>query len=257
MATNFDVSLKYVLLDEGGNSDDPQDHGGRTSRGITQREYDAWCNLNGKPDGDVWAATGEEVKSIYYSQYWEPYCGALPAGLDYLFFDMSVNAGRTQAVRTFQKALNVNVDGMMGQVTQSAILAQGTSDTSGLIKRISDVRRAFYRHLNQFPRYGKGWLNRVQHSENAALALAANQAHDKPAAQSSKATAPVQPIVSPELSGTATGGIIATLEGFKDQLEGLKDSIPHLTYIILGIAGVGFGYTLYSMYLKSKVQQAT
>ena len=111
MADNFELSLQYVLADEGGNSDDPHDHGGRTSRGITQREYDAWNKLNGKRGGDVWNATDADIRSIYQSQYWEPYCAALPSGLDYLFFDISVNAGRTQAVRQFQKALgNVAVD---------------------------------------------------------------------------------------------------------------------------------------------------
>ena len=165
---NFDVSLKYVLVDEGGNDDDPRDHGGRTSRGITQREYDAWCHLNGKVAGDVWKASQTEIGSIYRSQYWEPYCNSLPNGLDYCFFDISVNCGRSQAVKTFQKALGVPADGMMGQITLAAI---NKADRIDLIHKVSDERRYFYRHLGQFAIYGKGWLSRVDHCEKQALAI--------------------------------------------------------------------------------------
>lgn len=43
MLGNFDKAVSFTYLDEVGNDDDPADPGGRTSDGIEQREWDAWC----------------------------------------------------------------------------------------------------------------------------------------------------------------------------------------------------------------------
>ena len=80
-ASNFPASLKLVLASEGGNDDDPLDHGGRTSRGITQREYDAWRSAKGLPIIDVWTAPQADVTTIYHDEYWNPYCDAMPTGI--------------------------------------------------------------------------------------------------------------------------------------------------------------------------------
>lgn len=261
MADNFDTALRLVLIDEGGNSDDPNDHGGRTSRGITQREYDHWCGSNNKPGGDVWSATDDDISAIYRAQYWEPYCSDMPTGIDYLFFDISVNAGRSQAVRQFQRALGVNVDGMYGIITKNAIDQQSSEDTEGLIKRISDARRAFYRALKQYPRYGKGWLNRVDHSEHSALGMAQNVAFTKKAAPAPKANSqqPADPTISPGTTGTigtSSGGFAAILNSFHDALAPYADTIKYITYALLGIAVVSFGYSIYGMYVQNKNSQA-
>lgn len=261
MADNFDVALRLVLTDEGGNSDDPHDHGGRTSRGITQREYDCWCKLNDKPISDIWGASDEDISSVYRSQYWEPYCSEMPTGIDYLFFDISVNAGRTQAVRQFQRALGVSIDGMYGIATKSAIIEQATQNTEDLIKRISEARRAFYRALKQYPRYGKGWLNRVDHAEHSALGMAQNIAFTKKAAPAPKADSeqPANPTISPGTTGTigtSSGGLAAILNSFHDALAPYADTIKYVTYALLAIAVVSFGYSMYGMYRQNKNAQA-
>jgi lysozyme family protein len=161
MADNFDTSLRLVLADEGGNSDDPNDHGGRTSRGITQREYDHWCGLNNKQGGDVWNASDEDIAAIYKDQYWNPYCSDLPTGLDYLFFDISVNCGRTQAVRQFQRGLGVNVDGMMGIVTKNSIHQQAR-EYADTIKYITYVLLAIGVASFGYSMYGLWKQNKVQ-----------------------------------------------------------------------------------------------
>ena len=98
MESNFKASLDLVLKSEGGNDDDPQDHGGRTSRGITQREYDAWRREKGMLTQDVWKAPDSDIAMIYHDEYWRPWCDGMPMGVDYLFFDMSVNGGPGRAI---------------------------------------------------------------------------------------------------------------------------------------------------------------
>lgn len=164
---NFSASLAAVLKDEGGNDDDPQDHGGRTSRGITQREFDSWRLRQGLPTLDVWDASAAEIRSIYYDEYWEPWCDDFPIGIDYLFFDMRVNAGTHRAIILLQRALGVAQDGHIGPITLKAVsIAQPLT----LIANYSEIKRAFYRSLGQ-ARFLHGWLNRVDHVESIATAM--------------------------------------------------------------------------------------
>lgn len=167
MISNFSASLKLVLQDEGGNDDDPSDHGGRTSRGITQKEYDAWRQLKGQPTQDVWTASQDEVAAIYHDEYWEPLCDQFPIGADYLYFDMAVNGGPHEAAILLQRALGVTADGRIGPITR---LALSKADARTLITNYTNAKRAFYISLHQ-PKYTKGWLNRCNHVQSSAMAM--------------------------------------------------------------------------------------
>lgn len=166
-ASNWNKSLAAVLKSEGGNDDDPSDHGGRTSRGITQREYDAWRAEKGKPKLDVWKAPQNDIVSIYKEEYWNPECDLLPVGPDYLLFDMKVNAGPHRALVLLQQALGVNADGRIGPITRLAI---SKADPRTLINAYSAFKRDFYLGLHQ-PKYTKGWLNRTEFVKTTALAM--------------------------------------------------------------------------------------
>ena len=166
-ASNFKASLAAVLKSEGGNDDDPLDHGGRTSRGITQREYDAWRREHNLPIRDVWTADQSEIESIYHDEYWAPNCNLLPVGADYLLFNMNVNAGPYRGAKILQQALGVNPDGRIGPITREAIR---NADPAKLIQRYSDASKAFYLGLHQ-PRFTKGWLNRVAFVQTTALGM--------------------------------------------------------------------------------------
>lgn len=168
MEANWEYCLATVLRDEGGNDDDPQDPGGRTSRGIIQREYNAYRARKKLPLKDVWTASDEEIHDIYHTSYWNPWCPQLPSGTDLEYFDMSVNAGPHESTLLLQRALGVNADGHIGQVTLHAI---EVADPVKLAKAFSDQKRKFYRSLKTFKRFGKGWMNRVNHVETASLKL--------------------------------------------------------------------------------------
>jgi lysozyme family protein len=172
MRLNFDPSLKCVLEDEGGNDDDPVDRGGRTSRGITQREYNAWCSLHRSPTGDVWRATPATIEAIYQQQYWLPYCDALPLGIDYMYFDMNVNHGTSRATKLLQQALDVGVDGFLGVVTMHAAL---NANPKLLIQSITEKRIAFYKAIEagnaSQKRFDRGWMNRASAVRTRALTM--------------------------------------------------------------------------------------
>ena len=170
MPDRFAACLPFILMMEGGNDDDPYDHGGRTSRGVIQREYDVYRRQHGLPTRDVWSASDAEIADIYQHAYWLPIAPTLPAGVDLVYFDVAVNAGPGQAAKQLQRALGVAVDGAIGPATHAAVAAQSPVD---LVNRFSSVRRSFYHALAQYPRYGKGWISRVDQIEKAALEMAA------------------------------------------------------------------------------------
>lgn len=168
MKESWDVSLGWVRESEGGNDDDPQDPGGRTSRGITQKEYDHFCELNKLPTGDVWHAPDVVINEIYLLFYWRPYCDGFPIAIDYMWFDMAVNHGPVRATITLQRALKINDDGHIGVITMNSTLK---SDVKQLIEMITLRRRTFYRQIRTFRRFGAGWMARANFVKTNALSM--------------------------------------------------------------------------------------
>jgi len=161
MKSNFAKSLFLVRLKEGGNDDDKDDPGGRTSRGVIQREWDAYRKQNPEkilPE-DVWEAPDVDINAIYWESYWLPW-GELPCfrlGIDYSYFDMRVHHGDYWATRLLQRALAVKDDGAVGIVTKTALL---NSDSEQLLHEIHDRRALYMRKLYWYRKYGHGWLDR-------------------------------------------------------------------------------------------------
>ena len=174
MEANFKQSLAYVRHSETGwddsetnpahwgNGDDPADSGGRTSRGITQREYDAYCAMAGLPKGDVYEAPNAVVDDIYHRSYWMPYGPNMPPGVDYMLFDDSVLSGPVTAIMTLQRALGVNADGHIGVVTSAALTH---ADPTVLIDKVAAARLARYEaiieHRPKDLKFKRGWDARV------------------------------------------------------------------------------------------------
>lgn len=162
MRGNFQPCLAFVLKWEGGNDDDPADPGGRTSRGIEQREWDGFCKLHGMSESDVWNMPQILCNEIYQTSYWNPYCDVLQAGLDLMFFDTAVNEGPREAVIFLQRALKLTADGHFGVVTASTVKA--ITDVKTMISLLSAERAAHYNGIVQvhprLKKYLRGWMNR-------------------------------------------------------------------------------------------------
>jgi len=159
----FDEALKFVLRWEGGFVDHPNDPGGRTNKGVTQKVYDGWRTRQGHSPRDVKLIEDAEVGSIYAGDYWvPPRCDLLETPLDLLQFDTAVNMGVRRAVRFLQESVGCGVDGAFGPGTQSAV---AQCDAGTVLGVYCDRREAFYRNLVQknpkLEVFLKGWLNRL------------------------------------------------------------------------------------------------
>lgn len=155
-------------------SDDRGDSGGPTKCGITHREYDLFRKRYGLPTQDVRKMTRDEGGVIYRTFFWEPYCDALPAGLDLEFFDSSVNEGTTEAVKILQVALGLVHDGDWGPKTDAAVRALHLSqmDTEAVVTKFTIRRDIVYRQTKHFALFGKDWERRSNEIGAEALKMA-------------------------------------------------------------------------------------
>jgi uncharacterized protein (TIGR02594 family) len=168
-ASSYGEALARLLVHEGGNDDDPRDPGGRTSRGILQREWDVWRRSRPGLPADVWRAPQDQVEAIYRQKYWDALrCDDLPAGIDYAVFDYGVNSGIGRAAKVLQRLVATVVDGEVGPAT---IAAAKRASAPQLIDAICDERLAFLQGLRTWPTFGKGWGRRVREVRTAALAM--------------------------------------------------------------------------------------
>lgn len=168
----FEAALAHVLEMEGGWSNDPHDPGGPTNLGITLAVYAAAKGVK-LEDANRDALMSElrrlkpsAARSIYHGRYWVPCrASALSPGLALMHFDAAVNHGVGNAARMLQEALGVTVDGEIGPETLGAAR---TLPVDQVISRYANIRRARYRSLGHFWRFGRGWLRRVDRTVAAA-----------------------------------------------------------------------------------------
>ncbi|MAD98719.1 MAG: putative glycosyl hydrolase [Prokaryotic dsDNA virus sp.] len=164
MRNNLEKVTEWVLVHEGGYVNHPEDPGGATNMGVTQRVYDGWRRRKGMPIQSVKKITKDEVVAIYKDQYWDKVWGDhLPSGLDYSVYDFAINSGPSRAIKFLQRILGVTQDGIMGNVTFSAIMERG--DIENIISALNYDRWQWLKRLRHWKTFGKGWTRRVMGSK--------------------------------------------------------------------------------------------
>ena len=123
--TEFDDIIKVVLKHEGGYVDDPDDRGGATNWGVTQKVYEAYVGYSCDKE-EIKKMTQEVAEEIYFKNFWKPSkAERLPPEIRQTYFDMCVNHGQGGAVKILQQACNnkrkpdnqIDVDGGIGPNT--------------------------------------------------------------------------------------------------------------------------------------------
>lgn len=148
---NFDEAFEELIGHEGGYVNDTRDPGGETKYGISKRAY---------PGEDIKNLTLERAKKIYFHDYWgSAGCDTLPPALKFDMFDMAVNSGVTQAIKTLQKTVGETQDGIIGPKTLMALYK--FVSPMKLAVNFSANRLDFYTTLSNWPYHGKGWVRRV------------------------------------------------------------------------------------------------
>jgi lysozyme family protein len=146
----FARAIERVLAHEGGFVDNPDDPGGKTRWGISQRTY---------PHLNIATLTREQAIALYRRDAWTPIRGdALPEAIAFQVLDAAVNHGVVRAVGWLQQMLDLRVDGVVGPLTRAAA---ADADPVALILAYNAARLDFYVRLRTFPTFGRGWTRRI------------------------------------------------------------------------------------------------
>lgn len=157
-ASNWDNAFKLMLASEGGFVNHPSDPGGMTNLGVTKATWENWVG-RASDEKEMRGLTPEKVEPLYKKKFWDACrCDELPSGIDYLVFDFAVNAGPGRSIKTLQSAVGATPDGGIGPMTLAAVNSFSEAE---LVEKFSQAKEDFYRSLNTFDTFGKGWLNRV------------------------------------------------------------------------------------------------
>lgn len=150
----FDAAFERVIGHEGGYVDHPDDPGGATNWGITERV----AREHGYT-GSMRLLTREQAREIYRIGYWQrAQADQYDPAIGFQLFDAAVNHGIGNAIRMLQRAVGVADDGQVGPVTVAAVRAHDPAD---VIVRFNAERLDFYTRLSTWPSFGRGWARRI------------------------------------------------------------------------------------------------
>lgn len=160
-----DQLLDGILQREGGGTftNDPADRGAATKFGITARTLGTYRGMQRSATiAEVKALTEDEARAIYRTQYLRPF-EAIP--FDHLvaqLVDFGANAGPMEAIKALQRCLGVEVDGILGERTKTALYAQPQRFTNNALV---GLRCQYYAELAEKDpsqrKWLRGWINRA------------------------------------------------------------------------------------------------
>jgi lysozyme family protein len=247
---NYPRCLANTLVQEGGWTDDPRDHGGPTMRGIIQREYDKYRDRHGLPRQSVRYISEAELQDIYAGNYWRPMFGdQWPKGPDQIVFDIAVNSGTGRAPQIMGAAMGTSERRPMALAAR----ASADPDKVGIVKRACARRASFYRALRNFDAFGRGWLRRNATMEaiGVKMCLEAQNVSDLHGALKGEVTGAQVKAKRAGQGATATGGSAAGGGGALTQTD--VGSWDWSAWLTLGLVAVGaIALTLVCVYLWRK-----
>jgi len=168
MMSNYSTCLEIILEHEGGFVNHPKDPGGVTNHGVTKKVYDKWVGKNSTVE-EMRNLTHEDVAPIYKKNYWDrAKCDQLPSGVDLSVFDWGVNSGVSRSAKALQRIVGVKQDGGIGPMTLQAV---SEVEAEEIIEQMHYMRDNFYRSLDTFETFGKGWTRRNNETREKALEM--------------------------------------------------------------------------------------
>lgn len=151
---SFEACFAELLGHEGGYVDHPNDPGGATRWGVTERVARANGYIGDMQDFPQLAA-----QHIYRAEYWNSVrADELPMPLRYAVFDAAVNSGPEQAVKWLQRAIGADVDGDIGPQT---IALAHSMHPDYVMRKMLAQRLQFLTNLKTWSSFGKGWARRI------------------------------------------------------------------------------------------------
>jgi len=163
-----DEMIDFMLANEGGYvlTNDPDDPGGMTYAGISQRAWPNWAgwsyivNKLKVPD--------HYVHKFYIDQFWNKLrCDLINSpAVQLCLFDFSVNVGVKRAAQLMQTRVDcLPIDGIIGPKTAARI---NQKNPHMLCIEYSNTKEEYYLRICKknatLNKYLRGWRNRINHT---------------------------------------------------------------------------------------------
>ena len=187
----FKTAFYITSGHEGGYSNDPDDAGGETYKGISRRYNPSWggweviddCKRFDFGIQECLDMKGNMIEDLvfkfYKDRYWNPWWGDEIDNQEIAneLFDTSVNMGVYRAVKFLQQSLNylnrngrlysdIVEDGAFGENTMRAYRSLPMKDHDTLLKMMNVLQGMHYmNYMSRSPiqeKYARGWFNRVE-----------------------------------------------------------------------------------------------
>jgi lysozyme family protein len=173
--SDFDTAINYVLKNEKGLEENPNDPGGISNFGISLRflkcipaERLKNYAIFGDVDADtIKLLTIQQAKQIYHGEFWlnAPFDKIYNQDFTNYIFDMAINMGIAPAIKCVQRACwavmkrwdQLPDDGILGEKTLMTIKMCAFL----LMPALRAERGAFYRNLSNEKEFLDGWYNRT------------------------------------------------------------------------------------------------
>lgn len=144
---NFAQAVAKTELFEGGYSNNPNDSGGETYRGISRNNWPTWTGWTsidmykeepGFPEGlDRDGVLQGQVVSFYQKNFWQ-YDGLNDQDIAWKVFDLSVNVGKVHAIKILQQCVGTNLDGVYGPNTERLVNSHPQGSLAGMIRTAAE-----------------------------------------------------------------------------------------------------------------------
>lgn len=160
---NYKLLIPFILRWEGGYTDDPDDLGGPTNRGITLKTLRTAYG-NKATTADLRRMTDTQWQHIFKTYYWDRWQADRihDQAIANILVDWTWASG-VHAIRIPQRMLGVTPDGIVGSRTLNALNSH--PDPQSLFNDIKASRVAFVtricRSRPQNKKFRQGWLNRI------------------------------------------------------------------------------------------------
>jgi lysozyme family protein len=235
---------------EGGYVNHPNDHGGATNLGVTQRVYDQYRLDNGQSRQSVRDVTKQEAQAIYVQGYWNQVKGNQLSPLTSISLaDFAYNSGPARAIHEMKRFLHENgydipmtaegrnvrnekLDSKTAEAVKAYVLQYGDEK---LAQGINTERRQFVQNIvDRNPDqkvFLKGWNNRINSLEGYVRELSSEKT------QSTQSVTSVATHKS-DIGGSTTA-TSATSQNFTRAAQLILDKRGHLE----GDTQVYRGYT--------------
>lgn len=165
--STFELAIVTILQHEGGFINNPNDKGGATNFGISQRYLSHLLNREVTTE-EIKTLSKEKAMQIYKKHWWDQYSyGAIMSqAIATKVFDLAINIGPYYAHRLLQHACwktqgrklpELIDDGIIGPITINVV---NNINPESLLSAIKSEATEFYRSLHK-PAFEKGWIKRA------------------------------------------------------------------------------------------------